>query len=351
MKRKFLLAASASLLAATAAQPALADHHGETMTTTANAIEAAPLIPRENLYGNPTRASGEISPDGQWLAWLAPSNGVLNVWLAPASDPDSAKVMTQATDRPIRQFFFAPDSRSLLYIQDKGGDENFLLYGVDLATGTERTLTDFENTRVQLIGASVQQKDKLLVGLNNRDARFHDVHLLDLNTGDLSLVMQNDAYAGFLADDNLDLKIALRPNAEGGMDFFRIDDGEVAGEPFGRTTLEDALTTNPAGFTTDGNTLYFLDSRGRNTAALTATDMTTGETRVIAEDERALHLGLADALRELRPERVERLEAVAQAVEHGVAGLRLRLSSKRDSEERSKRENGKEAGKNAVFHR
>jgi len=275
---------------ALAAVPSIAQNSAaqtDPSMTANNPAASAPLIPREALFGNPTKAAGQISPDGKWISWLAPSNGVLNVWMAPADDLDNAKVMTKASDRPIRQYFWAPDSQSLLYIQDKGGDENFLLYGVNLETGAETTLTDFENTRVQLVGGSDRIKDKILVGLNNRDPQYHDVHMLDLNTGELTMLIENQSYAGFVADDNLDVRLALRPNAEGGMDFFRVADNVVEEEPFGRTGLEDSLTTSPAGFTTDGKTLYWLDSRGRNTAALIAMDVETGETRVIAEDERA----------------------------------------------------------------
>ncbi|QSB46095.1 S9 family peptidase [Tsuneonella flava] len=250
-------------------------------------VDQAKLIPREDLFGNPTRAGGRLSPDGKWLSWLAPKDGVLNVFMAPAADPSAAKAMTASTDRPIRQYFWAPDSKSILYIQDKGGDENFLLYGVDVASGKETTLTPFEKTRVQLVGASTIQKDKLLVGLNNRDARFHDVYLLDLGSGKLTEVLQNDGYAGFLADNNLHLRMALRPNAEGGMDYFAIDDGKIAEKPFTSTGLEDSLTTSPAGYTTDGKTLYWLDSRGRDTAALYAQDVATGERKVIAENDKA----------------------------------------------------------------
>jgi dipeptidyl aminopeptidase/acylaminoacyl peptidase len=140
---------------------------------------------------------------------------------------------------------------------------------------------------VQIVGGSVQHKDKLLVGLNNRDAQWHDVHELNLATGELTEIMRGDGFAGFLADDSLTLRIAVRPNAEGGMDFFRVEVNEVAAEPFAATTLEDAMTTQPAGFTTDGATLYWIDSRGRNTAALIAEDMGSGERAVLAEDPRA----------------------------------------------------------------
>ncbi|MXO69163.1 prolyl oligopeptidase family serine peptidase [Altererythrobacter marinus] len=252
-----------------------------------NPAHAAPLIPREDLFGNPTRSAGRLSPDGRWLSWLAPKDGVMNVWLAPVDDPAAARAMTSATERPIRSYFWAPDSRSLLYIQDKGGDENFLLYGIDIASGKETTLTPFEDTRVQIVGTSENIRDRILVGLNNRDPRYHDVHMLDLNTGQLTLVLQNDAYAGFLADDNLDLRMALRPNAAGGMDFFPIVDGEIADEPAESTGLEDSLTTQPAGFTTDGKTMYWIDSRGRNTAALIAQDVATGEKTVIAQNDKA----------------------------------------------------------------
>ena len=144
-------------------------------------IDTYPLIPRDDLFGNPTRAAGRLSPDGKWLSWLAPRDGVLNIWLAPVGTPDAAKAMTDATDRPIRQYMWAPDSKSLLYIQDKGGDENFLLYGVDIASSLETTLTPFENTRGDIVGGSESIRDKILIGLNNRDPQFHDVHLLDLN--------------------------------------------------------------------------------------------------------------------------------------------------------------------------
>ena len=253
----------------------------------AKRIDSVPLIPREALYGNPSRSGGQISPDGAWLAWMAPHEGVMNVWLAPAADPSAARLMTHSDDRPIPTFFFAPDSRSVLYIQDKAGDENYLLYQVQIDSGAERCLTPFENTRARIVGASQAIKDKVLIGLNNRDARFHDVHRLDLNSGALDLVLENDSYAGFLADDTLTLRFAIRQNAAGGTDMFEITEGTVAETPRESTTLEDALTTGAAGYTADGKTLYWYDSRGRDTAALFAEDTATGEKRLIAEDAKA----------------------------------------------------------------
>ncbi len=263
------------------------------MTTTAAANTAAarisdtPLIPRDHLFGNPARAGGKISPDGKWVSWMAAWEGVMNVFMAPADNETDVRRMTSAKDRPIPQYFWAPDSQSLLYIRDKEGDENYLLYQVDLEAKAETCLTPFDDTRVQIVGGSETHKDKLLVGLNNRDARFHDVHMLDLNTGELTLVFENNEWAGFEADDSLTLRWAVRQNAAGGTDMHEITDGVVAETPREVTGLDDALTTAMAGYTTDGSILYWLDSRGRDTAALFAEDTATGERTLIASHDKA----------------------------------------------------------------
>ncbi|MGF1549789.1 MAG: alpha/beta fold hydrolase [Sphingomonadaceae bacterium] len=288
MLKRFSVATLALALSACAG-PMLADDAVADRAAAAPAEVAladVPLIEREKLFGNPSQVAGRISPDGQWLSWLAPRDGVLNIWLAPVSDPGDARPMTNERERPIRSYFWAPDSRQLLFINDKGGDENYLLYGVDVETGEQKTLTPFENTRATVVEISNRHRDRILVGLNNRDPRWHDVHSLDLDSGELTLVMQNDGYAGFVADNDLDIRLALRPRPDGGQDIFRVVDGEVEAEPFTAIGLEDSLTTSPAGFSANGDTLYWIDSRGRNTAALIAQNVATGEKRVIAENDR-----------------------------------------------------------------
>ena len=115
------------------------------------------LIPREVLFGNPERVSPHISPDGSQLAWIAPRDGVLNVWVAPVGaagvDWDEAKAVTEDTDRGIRVFAWARDGRHLLYMQDTGGDENWRLYDVDMETMARRDLTPFDGIQARIIAS------------------------------------------------------------------------------------------------------------------------------------------------------------------------------------------------------
>jgi dipeptidyl aminopeptidase/acylaminoacyl peptidase len=245
----------------------------------------APLIEREKLFGNPSRTQGRLSPDGKWLSWIAPRDGVLNIWVAPISDPSNGKALTDEKKRPIRAYFWSPDSRTILFVNDKGGDENFLIYSVNVATDEQRTLTPFEKTRAEVVAVSMHVKDRILIGLNNRDPKWHDVYSLDLKSGALTPVLVNTGgYASFIADDSLTLQLASRPRTDGGNDFFRIVDNKVEEKPFASVGLDDSQTTFPAGFTVDGKTLYWVDSRGRDKAVLIAQDMATGTMRVLAEN-------------------------------------------------------------------
>ena len=288
IRKSVLIAASALLpLTAVSAQP----------------LAGVPLIPRDALFGNPVKAAGRISPDGKTLSWIAPRDGVMNIWVAPVADPAKARALTNERTRPIRSYFWSPDSRQILFVNDKGGDENFLLYGVNVGTGAERSLTPFDKTRVQVVGVSPLVPGRILVGVNNRDAKWHDVHSLDLASGKLTPILMNmGGYAGFLPDQNLVIRGALKSRPDGGSDYFRVSKNKVDAKPTEQITLEDSQTTQPAGYTADGKTLYWLDSRGRDTAALIAQDVATGAKTVIAENAKA---DIGTALSHPRTGRVE----------------------------------------------
>jgi dipeptidyl aminopeptidase/acylaminoacyl peptidase len=254
--------------------------------TTASAVADTPLIPRAALFGNPVKSSAQLSPDGKWLSWMAPVNGVMNVWVAPADKPDAAKSITESKDRPIPQHFWSGNSEQVLFVKDNAGDENFRLYGVNVNSGKQQDFTPFEKVRVRMMGGSRKRLDEVLVGINNRDPRWHDVHLLNLKTGELKLIMHGDGFAGFQADDDLQVRLGARPNAAGGVDYVKIQDGKPAEKPFLSTNLEDS-STMPLGFTADGNTLYWMDSRERDTTAVFAEDVASGKRTLIGEDARA----------------------------------------------------------------
>ena len=158
------------------------------------------LIPRHVFFGNPDRAQVTISPDGQHIAWLAPRDGVLNVWVAPRERPADARPVTADAGRGIRFYAWAYTGGDILYIQDKGGDENWRVYSADIATGEVGDLTPFDGVAAQIIAASHRRPEEIVVALNNRDPQWHDIYRINVTTGDRELLLEHDRFAGVDVD-------------------------------------------------------------------------------------------------------------------------------------------------------
>jgi dipeptidyl aminopeptidase/acylaminoacyl peptidase len=246
-----------------------------------------PLIPRIRFFGNPEKARARLSSDGKRLAYLAPVEGVLNVWVGPADDVEAAKPVTNDTHRGIRNFFWAYTNKHILYTQDKDGDEDFHVYGVDLESGEINDLTPLEKINAQIDGVSERFPEEILVGLNDRDKRFHDIYRVNVVTGDRELVQENEGFAGFVTDDDYRVRFAVTFTAEGGQLYLQRDDDDKWTKEFMAIDPLDAMTTSLAGFDRTGENVYLIDSRDRDTAALKVLNLESGEEKVLAENEKA----------------------------------------------------------------
>jgi dipeptidyl aminopeptidase/acylaminoacyl peptidase len=250
------------------------------------------LIPRNVLFGNPERTSPQISPDGSALAWIAPRDGVLNLWVAPAGDGSgvdwtAARPVTEDTDRGIRAFTWARDGRHVLYVQDVGGDENWRLYDVDPESLERRDLTPFEGIHATIIGTSKRRPDEVLVGINADNPQLHDVYRLHLASGELVKEIENPGYAGWLADEDLVVRCAIDPLPDGSFNVLVRDSGADEFRFLLAVPAEDATSTDVVSFSGDGRSLLMISSAGADTGRLIRVDLATGESTVLAEDPEA----------------------------------------------------------------
>jgi dipeptidyl aminopeptidase/acylaminoacyl peptidase len=244
------------------------------------------LIPRTALFGNPVRAQARLSPDGRYMSFLAPRNGVLNVWLAPFGQLDAAKPITDDKKRGIRQHQWADDGHHILFLQDEGGDENWRVYSVDVESHKQVDLTPLDKVRAEIVGLSHERPDVALIALNDRTPEYHDLYEINIATGERKLVERNDQeFAGYLEDLQLRPRLAVKTLADGGGEIYRnTGKGWESLLKYGR---DDSLTTRPVIVEQGGNSALMLSSIGRDKAALVRIDLTSGKQTVLGESDKA----------------------------------------------------------------
>jgi len=250
-----------------------------------NDKEAA-LIPRKVLFGNPQRAQARISPNGKYLSYLAPVEGVLNVWVGPADDPDKAQPVTEDKIRGIRNHAWSYDGEHILYTQDENGDENWHVYATDVETRKTKDLTPLKKVNARIANLSEKFPNEVLIDINDRNPQLHDLYKVNIESGDRELVQENPGFIDLVTDDDFRVRFGLQFTPDAGQVVMQ-PDGKDGWKEFMRVGPIDAMTTGPAGFDKSGDVLYLMDSRDRNTAALFTVDLKTDEKKLLAEDKRA----------------------------------------------------------------
>jgi dipeptidyl aminopeptidase/acylaminoacyl peptidase len=248
-----------------------------------SATQLPPLIPREILFGNPERTSPRLSPDGKYLAYIAPDEkNVLQVWLRTVGQEDD-RLLTADKKRGIRIFFWTYNADQLMYMQDSDGDENFHLYSVNIHSNIVRDLTPFQGVKAQPVDLDPKFPDQVLVGMNLKDLQKFDVYRINLANGAVDLYAENPGnVVSWTVDAQFQVRAATAATPDGGSDLL-----------FRETTQGDWETLRHWGpddeggavsFSEDGKTLYISGSHDANASRLIAFDVATREETVIAED-------------------------------------------------------------------
>jgi dipeptidyl aminopeptidase/acylaminoacyl peptidase len=254
------------------------------LASQASAEPARPLVPRALLFAEPERTSVQLSPDGSQVAYVAPSGGVQNLWVAAPGDPSKARPLTRLTAGTIEGLRWSSSGRHIAFLHDGTGEEEYRLHSVDLATGIDQTLTP-EGSRAEFMHGCSAAGDRLLVQLYARDPRYGDLYLYDLKSGASTLAFRNTDHGHMFADCTLKPRVGDRERPGGGYDWVRLDRSD-------RPQLfsvghDDARFTEPLTMLADGRSLLMLDSRGRDTAALAMLDLTTSQHRILGGNDQA----------------------------------------------------------------
>jgi dipeptidyl aminopeptidase/acylaminoacyl peptidase len=251
-----------------------------------------PIIDRELFFGDPEISGAQISPDGKFIAFVKPFKGTRNVWVKRTEEPfDAAKPITADKSRPIAQYFWSRDAKYILFVQDKAGDENYLVYAVNPAESpavgadvpAARNLTDAKGVRAQIFAVPRSEPDALYIGLNDRDPAWHDLYKVKISTGERSLVRKNtERITRWIFDLKDQLRLATRSADNGDTEVLRVDPAGFT-KVFSCTVFE---TCEPVRYHKDGQRVYFETNKGENIdlTRLELFDPATGKEELVESD-------------------------------------------------------------------
>lgn len=250
-----------------------------------------PIIDRKSFFGEVQIAGARISPDGKQLAFLKPYNGTRNIWVKRTDEPFSAaRPMSAETARPISAYLWSRDSKFLLYPQDNGGDENFNVYAIDPSQAADtktgvppvRALTNLKGVRTMVYAVPRSKPDVIYIGLNDRDARYHDLYELHISTGEKTLLRKNtEQISEWIFDNAGNLRMAAKTLPNGDTQILRVD-GEGFKPVYSCTVLESC---GVQGFEQGDKRVYLETNTGmRDLVELDTLDVATGATAKVESD-------------------------------------------------------------------
>ena len=234
-----------------------------TANTCCNHLNVDKLISRQEFFGDTAEKKQmlRISPDGKQLSYIAPFNGILNIWVAPSDDLSKAKPVTKDKGRGIREYTWTYTNNDIIYNQDSDGDEKWRIYVLNLKTQKAKLITPAKSAKAQLQKLSPKFPQEIVVGLNDRDSRNHDLYRINIHTGNKKLIYKNEGFEEIFCDEDLNMAFAVKTLKDGSAELLSYSNNEFS--PYKKISYEDYLTYD---FLVGINSehLYMLDSQNSN---------------------------------------------------------------------------------------
>ncbi len=253
---------------------------------------SVPLIDRSIFFDNPEISDGKLSPDGKYISFMKSYNGILNIWIKKFDEPfENARRITNL-ERPLAGYFWTHDGKHIIYAKDKGGNENYNIYAVSPSAANfagqdipeNRNLTPFDDARIEIYMVSKKDPNVLMIGMNNRDPKWHDLYRLEISSGKLTQIRENkDRITNWIFDWDEQPRIAMRTPEDGSTEFLAASENGKFNKIYTVSALESVY---PYAFTKKNDQLYIESNKGaeNNFIKLVLLNPKNGKTTDVEKD-------------------------------------------------------------------
>jgi len=243
--------------------------------------EGVKEISVEDFMKNPGNFGYELSPDGNYITFSSAWENRSNVFVKKMNDDSEPVRVSNSKDRDVAGFYWKDNN--LLYVKDKGGDENFHIYSTTFNGSEEKDLTPYPNVTVGILSGLQGVKDEILIMMNKEDATVFDVYKLNVKTGETTHVAKNPGnITSWLADRNGNVRIAVASDGVEGTILYR-DSEKDEFKPF--IEMEAGDEVMPLAFSKDNQYIYATSNKGRDKVEVVKYDLKGNEEVIMSNDQ------------------------------------------------------------------
>ena len=145
----------------------------------------------EDYFVRPKASNFQISPDGKYMSYMEKEDGGTkrHVYVKNITTGEVKRIIEEKEEL-IRGYFWKNPER-LLYVMDKGGNENYHVYAVNIDGSNNIDLTPFEDIQAGILNILKDQKDFVIVQMNKNNKQVFEPYKLNIVTGELTQLYEN----------------------------------------------------------------------------------------------------------------------------------------------------------------
>lgn len=246
-------------------------------------ISAQDLIPRTDLFSNPTNSNVQMNYDGTKVAFIS-NNGQAQI--LKIKNIDSDEVVDLKIDGDILNYQWS--YQNSLIVQTKNEDE-FVLQNIQ-PDHNVTTLFKWQQS-FRVLPLSALKKEDIIIAAGSNIVEKSGIYSVNLTSGKSYKLYDLGNYNNWYFDGQYELKAAVTQNAQYGHDLYLFDSNQsprlFKSYPFDATYLVGNPVNAVAGISLDGNYIYFTDNLTSDKTLLKSYSFVTNEEEVIVEDVNA----------------------------------------------------------------
>ncbi|WP_246062568.1 S9 family peptidase [Mesohalobacter halotolerans] len=144
----------------------------------------------KDYFAKPASSSFQLSPDGTYMSYREKDENLKNHVYVKNTKTNAVKRVITEGEELVRGYGWANENR-LIYVMDKGGNEDYHMFAVDVDGSNQKELTPYEGVKVEILAMLKDDKDHMVISMNKNNPQVFDPYKINIKTGELEQLYEN----------------------------------------------------------------------------------------------------------------------------------------------------------------